>query len=203
MSYVQEESGFADITIMKRDAGRQSKVSPLVGLLLVILTGSLFAQNVDETLDLRRGFGNLDLGISFAAAQELLRESPYFLYRGEPDISLRLSDAGTVIDTRGLGYVQRGLLQFESGHLYQLTLYLNPSRLDYFQVFEQLRRRYGDPRDLNPRRSLWEDESTRIELERPVTVRYLDLSTFEERRRDRQQLRALEDVTREEFLREF
>ena len=133
----------------------------------------------------------------------VLQSDPAFQYRGEPDVSLRLSDGGSVIDTRGRVYVDRGIFQFHEEQLFAIALYLDRSRLDYFQLYEQFRDRYGEPFDLDPRRALWEDQQTRIELERPLTVRYLDLETFEARRRDSRTEQAAEDITRERFLEEF
>lgn len=157
----------------------------------------------DVETTLRRGFRNLLLGTPFGEVQELLQNDPAFQYRGEPDVSLRLSDGGTVIDTRGRVYMDRGIFQFHEAQLFAIALYLDRSRLDYFQLYEQFRERYGDPVALDPRRALWEDGQTRIELERPLTVRYLDLETFEARRRETRTEEAAEDITREQFLEEF
>lgn len=157
----------------------------------------------DEAPVLQRGYRALQLGDSYQAVEQALRRDFNFNYRGAPDVSLAPDSNERVIDTRGRGYVERGLFQFQEGELYIMALYLDRARLDYFQLFEQLRRRYGDPMDLDPRRAVWEDETTRIELERPLTVRYLDLAAFEARRRERRELQALEDMTREQFLEDF
>lgn len=152
---------------------------------------------------LRRGFREILLGTPFERTQELLQGDSAFQYRGEPDVSLRLSDGGTVIDTRGRVYMDRGIFQFHEGQLFSIALYLDRSRLDYFQLYEQFRGRYGEPVDLDPQRALWEDDVTRIELERPLTVRYLDLETFQARRQNTRTQQAAEDVAREQFLEEF
>lgn len=152
---------------------------------------------------LQRGFGAIQLGITQDQADALLMDDPNFLYRGQPDVSIALTRNEPVIDTRGAGFVARGLLQFNDDQLYILTLYLNQQQLDYFVLFEQLRERYGDPQDLDPQRSLWDDGRTRIELERPLTIRYIDLNVFEQRRQERRTLRAAQSVSREEFLQNF
>ncbi|TVR70421.1 MAG: hypothetical protein EA427_05905 [Spirochaetaceae bacterium] len=177
-------------------------------LLVVFLgTATLPAQEEPDIAPidpaLQRGYRELQLGDSYAAVEETLQRDPNFDYRGAPDVSLAPGTNDRVIDTRGRGYVERGLFQFQEGNLYIMALYLNRGRLDYFQLFNQLRQRYGDPRDLDPHRAIWEDQMTRIELERPLTVRYLDLATFEARRRERRELQALEDLTREQFLEDF
>lgn len=152
---------------------------------------------------LRRGYRAVELGMSFDAAQQALRQDAGFAYRGEPDVSLRLSDGQSVIDSAGNGFIRRALLQFASGELYILALYLDRQYLDYFALFGALRERYGDPDELSPDRALWRDERTRIELERPLTVRYLDIERFEQQRGQRRAERALLDLNRERFLEEF
>lgn len=172
--------------------------------ILAAATGpSAAAQTAPPEPVLLRGFRTIELGLDFDTAEERLSDDAAFAYRGAPDVSLQLSDGQTVIDTDGRGFVTRALLQFDDGILYILTLYLDTSRLDYFTLFEQLRNRYGNPRDLDPQRAWWDDGSTRIELERPLTVRYLDLQRFEARRAGRAATRAAEEVSRDEFLEAF
>ncbi len=172
----------------------------LIGL-AVIPVGRVVAQ--DREAALRRGFREIRLGAPFEEVEERLLADTAFAYRGPADVSLRLSDGQTVIDSRGRVFVDRGLFQFADGRLYTMALYINRDRLDYFQLFEQLRARYGDPIDLDPQRAFWEDETTRIELERPLTVRYLDLAVFETRRGAERALEAADDIAREQFLEEF
>ncbi|MFP4210707.1 MAG: hypothetical protein ACLFR8_05660 [Alkalispirochaeta sp.] len=157
----------------------------------------------DNGVSLRRGFRDVELGASFDVTESALIRDPAFQYRGRPDITMALSDRERVIDTRGRVYMERGVFSFHDNRLFSISLYLSRRRLDYFQLFDQLRERYGDPRDLDPERAIWEDGTTRIELERPLTVRYLDLAMFEERRDRAETAEALEEVTREQFLEEF
>lgn len=178
------------------------RVSMCVALVLA-LVGASSAWPQDADLQLRRGFRAVTLGLPFASVQQELAADPAFLYRGEPDVSLRLSDGESVIDTRGRVYVDRAVFQFHEGRLFSMAMYLSRRNLDYFQLFEQLRTRYGEPVELDPQRAYWQDERTRIELERPLTVRYLDRAVFEERRSAARTLEAAEDVAREQFLEEF
>ncbi|POQ98202.1 hypothetical protein AU468_14295 [Alkalispirochaeta sphaeroplastigenens] len=160
--------------------------------------GQAFSQE-----SLQRGFRELLLGLPFETIQDRLKEDLSFSYRGEPDVSMSLTSGEYVIDVRGRRYLERGLFQFHQEELYIITLYPNPQLLDYFQIFERLRSRYGEPRDLDNRRAFWEDGITRIELERPLVVRYLDLQRFLERRQERRTRETLEDLSREQFLESF
>ena len=181
--------------------GRRITIYLCLVCIVAIPHGSIGAQ--DREIELRRAFREVRLGAPIEEVERALAADIAFAYRGRADVSLRLSDGQTVIDSRGLVFVDRGLFQFADGRLYTMAIYVNRDRLDYFQVFEQLRARYGDPLDLDPRRAVWEDGATRIELERPLTVRYLDLAVFEARRGVDRALDAAEDVAREQFLEEF
>lgn len=179
-------------------AYRSRLIVTILGLLVVT---AVSAQ--DEGISLRRGFREIVLGSDFDTTETAIIGDGAFAYRGRPDISLSLSREDTVIDTRGRGYVDRALFAFHNDRLFSISLYLQQQRLDYFQVFNQLSERYGDPATLDPERALWEDGRTRIELERPLTVRYLDVETFRARRDEARNRQAIEDITREEFLDEF
>lgn len=168
-------------------------------LLLVVPVSTIGAQ--ESTL--RRGFRDIQLGSTFQEAQERLASEGAFAYRGEPDLSMSLSRSESVIDSEGRGFVDRGLLQFSSDRLYILTLYLDQTQLDYFQMFEQLVSRYGDPPELTPRWARWEDDRTRIELERPLTVRYLDRQVLQELGSRVGIERAIGSEERDRFLEEF
>lgn len=185
---------------MKQGSGPFLCMMFLLMFFLMFLTPG---ERISSQEVLQRGFRALTLGLPFETLQDRLKEDSFFFYRGEPDVSMHLTSGEYVIDVRGRRYLERGLFQFHQGELYIITLYPNRQLLDYFQIFERLRSRYGEPRDLDNRRAFWEDGTTRIELERPLIVRYLDLERFLERRQERQIREALEDVSREQFLESF
>ncbi len=124
--------------------------------------------------------------------RERLEGNSNFIYRGGPDVSLRPSDQERSIETEGRGYMERGAFHFDEGILYIITLFLNRERLDYFTLYRTLEGKYGSPEALTPERALWENEETRITLERPLTVKYLDIPRFQAR---------IEEGTMEESLR--
>ena len=173
-----------------------------VALVLTVVAGVAYGQDGGET-PLLRGYRQIVLGRSFAEVEQLLYEESSFFYRGEPDVSLRPSDGNTVIDARGRGFVARGVFYFVDDALYSLNLYLNRASIDYFQLYERLRARYGEPDDLNPRLAVWDDERTRIELEKPLTVRYIDLTPIVRRQEEEDRAFAAGEAARRRFLEEF
>jgi hypothetical protein len=63
--------------------------------------------------------------------------------------------------------------------------------------------KYGEPKTLDPREAVWEDETTRMSLERPLTVKYIDLTVFNQIIADSKLESGNELKNREEFLSEF
>lgn len=171
---------------------------------VIILVLLLFAgTNLFGETNLRRGFRDLQLGLSYEKTQDILISDSGFSYRGDPDLSISLSTSESIIDTPGRGFIERAVLQFADDTLVGISLYLSQATLDYFRLFEQLRSRYGEADDLNPEWSKWEDSTTRILLERPLTVRYFDLSYLNRIGEERSVQEAIQSQRREDFLNEF
>ena len=125
------------------------------------------------------------------------------MYRGGPDVSFRPFDQERSIETEGRGYMERGAFHFDEGTLYIITLFLNRDRLDYFTLYRTLEEKYGAPEALTPERAIWEDEGTRMTLERPLTVKYLDIPRFEARIDEGQMEESLRIQARNLFLDQF
>jgi len=71
--------------------------------------------------------------------------------------------------------------QAEDGSfLFIMAFSLNTARLDYYSVYTHLAGRYGPPTKYTPKEAFWEDGQTRLSLERPLTVKYIDLEAFNE-----------------------
>jgi hypothetical protein len=99
--------------------------------------------------------------------------------------------------------MERGAFLFEEDFLYIITLFLNRERLDYFTIYRTLQSKYGDPDDLSPEAAIWEDEATRMSLERPLTVKYVDLDRFEAQIEEGEMGESLRAQMREIFLEQF
>lgn len=125
------------------------------------------------------------------------------MYRGAPDVSLRPFDQERSIETEGRGYMERGAFLFNEDYLYIITLFLNRERIDYFTIYRALESKYGEPDELSPDRALWENETTRMSLERPLTVKYVDRQRFESQIEEGEMEESLRAQMREIFLEQF
>jgi hypothetical protein len=109
----------------------------------------------------------------------------------------------TVVDCEGLYYVNRGLFQFFDENLYIITLYFNPGRMDYYSLFTALSERYGRPAVLDPSAAVWQNGETRLALEKPLTLKYIDRETFEGLKAAGETQRSIEEQSRRKFLDSF
>jgi hypothetical protein len=155
------------------------------------------------SMELSREFYGLNLQDGLDAVKDGLKAHPYFLYRGDPDVSFLPQTTRTVIDCEGRYYVRRGLFQFSGERLYIITLYFNPERLDYFSLFTALTKKYGRPVSLDPSAAVWQDGRTRLSLEKPLTVKFIDQEAFDKLKAEGKTQKSIEEQSRRKFLDSF
>lgn len=149
------------------------------------------------------GFAEIQLGLPRDSVQDLLRNSGYFRYRGDPDVSLLPTANRSVIETEGRTFVDRAFFQFSDNDLYIIILQLNRTRMDHYTVYRTLAERYGEASSVGPREITWEWDTVLLSLERPLTVKYVDRPVFEALREEAQVERSMREVTRDAFLGEL
>lgn len=181
--------------------------------LYLILTGLIFftivlqgtaAQEANDAVEiLPREYREITLGMTPDEVKKRLLEDSWFAYRGDPDVSLLKRPRASIIDAGGSLFIDRGLFQFEDESLAAIMLELNPETIDWFTIYTTLEERYGNPTDMNPNKAWWEDGQTRLALERPLTVKYLDLGVFDASVAERTDRIAWRESARDEFLDEF
>jgi len=152
---------------------------------------------------LSRGFREVTLGLSLEETKAKLLEDPWFLFRGDPDVSLLASPNESLIDCPGASYISRALFQFDEKTLYTISLVLDEQRVDYYSLFTSLRDKYGEFQSLSPQMVVWDDGVTRISLERPLTVKYIDREIFDRKRMEARRGANLDDLSRQDFLKMF
>ena len=129
---------------------------------------------------LPRNFRGLSLGMSLDGLRDALGKDEMFNFRGERDVSLIPIREESLVETTGSSFVRRAFFQLRDGALFIMSFTLNEELVDHHSMFTRFVERYGQPSSLNPREAVWEDGSTRISLERPLTVRYIDLAVFDD-----------------------
>jgi hypothetical protein len=145
-----------------------------LALAALLCAGVLGAQEGE----LPRQFRGLRLGMSLEDLKAALEEDDLFSFRGDRDVSFLPDPQQSLVETTGLSFIKRAFFQLRGGALFIMAFSMNTDIIDYYSIFTALREKYGEPADLSPRQSVWEDGGVRLALERPLTVKYIDLEVF-------------------------
>lgn len=184
-------------------------LSLLMGFMFISI--SVFSQEENlsaseiqnEKADLPRTFREISLGMSLDELKNALTRDTLFRYRGDRDVSFLPIQEQTLIETAGLSFIRRAFFQLEEGKLFIMSFTLDPSLVDHYSVFTQFVEKYGEPNSLNPRQAVWENNVSRISIERPLTVKYIDKIIFDELIEQSNTKEASELELRRDFLDDF
>ena len=154
---------------------------------------------------LPKGFGGVELGMSLDDAKSALRSNSDFGYAGDRDVSLLPGDARVLIETDSYnmqhhGFLTRCWFQFYEENLYSIIINFNPERIDHYSLYTTLVKKYGEPDDFSPERSVWKNADVTMSLERPLSIKYIDNATSEKLVRQSLVQKNGFEITRERFL---
>jgi hypothetical protein len=171
------------------------------------------AESTDENLSaaddqpdqeaLPRTFRELTLGMPLEELKDALIRDSLFSFRGDRDVSFLPIQEQTIIDTTGFSFIRRAFFQLEEGNLFIMSFTLDPALIDHYSIFTQFVEKYGEPNSLNPQAAVWENNMSRISLERPLTVKYIDKVVFDELIEQSNAVEASELELRRDFLNDF
>lgn len=145
-------------------------------------------------------FRGIKLGMSIEEVETLLAKDDIFMYRGPEDVSLLPARNQSLIEASGASFVKRAFFQFYEAKLWVIVIFLNPVKIDHFSIYTTLVSKYGEPVLLDPREARWEDTSTRMALERPLTLRYMDMAVFSKLQEGSEAAAGAEELQRRDFL---
>jgi hypothetical protein len=148
-------------------------------------------------------YREISLGMSLDDLKASLSKDALFGYRGDEDVSFIPSREETYLETVGASFIRRALFQTKADKVYAMTFTLNTSLVDHYSVFTALVKKYGEPAYLDPGQAVWEDESTRLSIERPLVIKYIDKAIFTSIIDEASARKDHEIRLREEFLRDF
>lgn len=149
---------------------------------------------------LPKGFRSIELGMSIDEVEALLKKDALFDYRGPSDVSLLPSPNMSLIEVEGLSFVKRAFFQFYEGKLWVMAFFLNPDKIDHYSIYSSLTEKYGEPGLIGPREARWEDSSLRLALERPLTLRYMDMGVFKKLNEGSEAREGVRELERQDFL---
>lgn len=145
-------------------------------------------------------YRSIRLGMNIDAVKETLKQDAVFGYRGERDVSLLPTENRSLIESAGSYFISRSWFQFYKDNLYTMIFKLNTDTVDYYSVYSKFCEKYGEPNSINPQRAVWEDEHTRVVIERPLIVKYIDLTVFNELISQSTTEKAAAETNRQNFI---
>lgn len=169
----------------------------LIFAMLLIVVASLFSQ------DLPSGYRSVTLGMSLAEVKDALLSDSLFGYRGDRDVSLLPEQEQVLIQTSGSLYLSQCWFQFNNDKLYTITITMNDELIDYYSIFKTLFDKYGQPHSLSPEKVVWENSSILMSLERPITIKYIDVEVYNSLLRSSVINKSDTENSRQNFLETF
>ncbi len=149
---------------------------------------------------LPRSFRGISLGMGLEALKAALAADELFAFRGDRDVSLLPQSDQTLIETTGLSFVRRAFFQLKDGALFMMAFSLDADKVDHYSVFTAFVSDYGEPSALDPAQAVWLSVETRVSIERPLTVKYIDRAAFDRLAEDSKVVESRGAVLRKEFL---
>lgn len=136
----------------------------------------LLSEEAEDQLP--RSFRNISLGMDLEDLKSALIADTLFHFRGDRDVSLLPLGEQSLIECSGFSFIRRAFFQLKDDRLFIMAFTMDTDRLDHYSVFMQFVEKYGDPVSLNPQKAIWSSDNTQISIERPLTVKYIDLAVF-------------------------
>ncbi len=150
-----------------------------------------------------RGFASIKLGQDVETVKEELKKESYFNYRGDPDVSFLPHTEQILIECSGFTYVRRGYFQFNDKKLYIIIIELNRDEVDYFSTYSALVAKYGEPTSITPTEAVWDYKTSRLSLEKPLSVKYVDKGVLKKLVEEGKAKKSFADTALDDFLKQF
>jgi hypothetical protein len=150
-----------------------------------------------------RQFRSVSLGLDLDELKAALLKDELFLFRGDRDISFLPIKEQTLVETAGLSFIRRAYFQLADGAVYIMSFSLDTRLMDHYSVFTSFVKKYGEPVSLSPGEAVWESDETRVSIERPLTVKYIDKTVFDALVAESKNPEKPQLLRREEFLADF
>jgi len=152
---------------------------------------------------LPRQYRSLSLGMSLDELKDALTKEALFQFRGDRDVSFLPIRDQSLVETTGMTFIKRAFFQLRDAKVFIMAFTLNTEIIDHYSMFTQFVKKYGQPSYLDPSIAVWETDDTRVAIERPLTVKYIDRAVFNELVNESGLIESGHVQLRQDFLDEF
>ena len=180
------------------------RILPCLLFVCIVLPARVWPQEQEQDeKTLPRQFRQIVLGMSLDDLKSVLQDDDLFSFRGDRDVSFIPAREESLVETTGPSFVKRAFFQLRDGTLFIMAYTLNTEMMDHYSMFMELTGKYGQPSFLDPKEAVWETDETRIALERPLTIKYIDKIVFDDIINESTLIQSRRVQQRQEFLNEF
>jgi hypothetical protein len=152
---------------------------------------------------LPRSFRAISLGMELDGLKDALQKDSLFNFRGDRDVSFLPAREQSLVETSGSSFVRRAFFQLRDGSVFIMVFSLNTAIVDHYSIFTRFVEKYGQPSYLDPKETVWETDDTRIAIERPLTVKYIDKKVFNDIVNESSLIESGQVQMRQEFVDAF
>ncbi|MCL1837548.1 MAG: hypothetical protein FWG46_08385 [Treponema sp.] len=194
---------------MNRSLTRLIVVLLYLAVAFLLMLPGIAAQTVPDESEaedenaLPRQFREIVLGMSLDELKNALLNDELFNFRGDRDVSFLPIREESLVETTGSMFIRRAFFQLRDGSLFIMAFTLDTGMMDHYTMFTDLSKKYGPPSYLDPKEAVWETEETRIAIERPLTIKYIDKQVFDDIINEASIIESRRVQQRQEFLDEF
>jgi len=150
-----------------------------------------------------KAFRGFEIGMGLETVKDLLKKDPYFNYRGDPDVYFLPGKEQLLIECSGNMFVQRAYFQFVDKKLFTLIMDLDVNKIDFSSLLTTIQAKYGLYKTFAPQVVVWELGGVRLALEKPLTIKYIDIAVFNRLKDAGSAVESSESQTLKDFLKEF
>ncbi len=138
---------------------------------------------------LTRGYRGIKLGMKLDNVRKILKKDRLL----EIDIRTDFGDLDEepyhILKARNVPYITSVYYQFGTTksikqQLFAIIIHFNKEYNDFFRLFEKMKKKYGKPNMFTPNMATWHNKTTKIILNSPATVKYIDIQLYRTMQRE-------------------
>jgi len=149
------------------------------------------------------GYKDIKLGMKKDQVMNIINNSPDFDPLKDEILSVRLEPDTEIITTEGLTFIELAYFHFHKDQLFQILLKISDDKIGYYTLLKSLTAKFGNPKSLNPKKASWENDRTKIVIEKPCTLKYQYLPVWNTLITKDNSTDTINKIIRDEFLKKL
>jgi hypothetical protein len=145
-------------------------------------------ENAGEQM-IARGYRGVELGMHIDKVREVLKKDRLLEIDIRTDFGDMDEEPYHMIRARNVPYInsiyyQFGTTESVKKQLFAIIIHFNKEYNDFHYLMNKMKKKYGEPSLLTPTTANWENNKTKIILNSPSTVKYIDIELYRTMQRE-------------------